>query len=163
MADMTVEQALDLTGQIAQALSLGTAHRGDADSLRKALATLRAELDKLRAFREYAPMLAENSDDEDALSRMDSLWSAMDGECRAAVEPIVRAVNKADDLRAELDGLRKKSSRAYVAEQMRGLVPKEYQPAGRAGSDHMAAAQKNACRAETLANIERWEKANEGQ
>lgn len=44
--------------------------------------------------------------------------------------------------------------RAYVAEQMRGLVP------GRVECVSEDDAGYNTCRAETLANIEKWESSN---
>ncbi len=64
----------------------------------------------------------------------------------------------AETLRAELDGLRAKSSRAYVAEQMRGLVPEHKALPDVYLASYHEARGHNACRAETLANIDRWER-----
>lgn len=49
MADMTVEQALAVVGQSAAALEYAGANRRGVESVRQALATLRAELDGLQA------------------------------------------------------------------------------------------------------------------
>lgn len=50
--------------------------------------------------------------------------------------------------------------RAYVAEQMRGLVPGKYFSESCSTYHYTKAWHKNTCRAETLANIEKWESSN---
>lgn len=50
--------------------------------------------------------------------------------------------------------------RAYVAEQMRGLVPGVEKPVTHGGTEECKADAFNDCRAETLANIAKWESSN---
>lgn len=53
--------------------------------------------------------------------------------------------------------------RAWAAEEMRGLVPSVEKPVTHGGVEECKADAFNVCRAEILANIERWEKGHEGQ
>lgn len=57
------------------------------------------------------------------------------------------------DFRAQL--------RAWAAEEMRGLVPSVEKPVTHGGTEECKADAFNACRAETLANIERWEQSHD--
>lgn len=50
--------------------------------------------------------------------------------------------------------------RDYVAEQMRGLVAKKTSPDSYHSNERARARVWNACRAETLANIAKWESSS---